>query len=133
MSIATTTLPASPSLKDRLTGLLDRIGSGQALTGFQEYYAPEVVMQENELPPTLGFTANLARERAFHAGVLRWRRFDVLATAIGEDVTMYECLMEFDLVGEVPVRVRQVAIARWRDGRIVHERFVYDTAPRTAA
>jgi hypothetical protein len=35
--------------------------------------------------------------------------------------------MDWIATDGTPVHVEQVVVAEWRDGRIVHERFYYDT------
>ena len=52
-------------LMELVTDLNSMILRGNALEAFEKYYAEDVVMQENELPPTIGKGANRERERDF--------------------------------------------------------------------
>lgn len=126
-----TTSTTAHDLATSLADLLRLVGEGRALDAFARYYADDVAMRENEQPPTIGFDRNLERERAFFASVRSVEEFTVLATGASDQHTFYECLFRWTGTDGKPHRLRQVAIARWRDGRIVDERFVYDTAAAT--
>src|SRR5688500_9176812 len=93
----TTTAPATTTRSDHptealtpataLASLLQAIAEGRVIEAFQRFYAEDVRMQENEQPPTVGFAANLARERAFIASVAEWQEFSVLASGAGGEHT----------------------------------------------
>ncbi len=123
-----TTTTASQDVAAHLENLLRLISTGKAHEAFHTYYAQDVVMGENEHPPTVGFTANLEREQAAWACIARFDEFTVLSSGAGGDHSFYESIGRWVDTEGRPHRIRQVAIARWRDGRIVDERFVYDTA-----
>ena len=53
MSASTTTLP----LQERLEDLFSYIRQGRILDALNEFYAEDTVMQENNLPPTVGYLA----------------------------------------------------------------------------
>jgi ketosteroid isomerase-like protein len=125
------TITANPSTKQdvaaHLADLLALLAQGKAHEAFTRYYADDVVMRENEHPPTVGFQANLTREQAMWATVARFDEFTVLAKGSSPEHSFYESISRYvDTVGK-PHRIRQVAIAHWRDGRIIDERFVYDS------
>jgi predicted secreted protein len=63
---------------------------GKAMEAFEKYYAEDVVMQENELPPTIGKDANGEREKEFFSKVVEFNGADVTAVAIGDGVMMVE-------------------------------------------
>ncbi len=126
--MATTAAPsATQDIAANLADLLALLAAGKATEAFAKYYAKDVVMGENEHPPTVGFQANLARERAAYATISRFDEFTVLAHGSGPDHSFYESISRYADNAGKPHRIRQVAIARWRDGRIVDERFVYDS------
>ena len=45
---------------------------------------------------------------------------------LGTRVTVYESVMDWVNTDGDDVHVEQVAVARWKDGKIVHERFYYN-------
>ncbi len=114
------------TLQDRLEDLFSYIRDGRILDAITEFYAEDAVMQENDQPGTVGREANLEREREFLSTVKEWQRFDVTAKGIGEGVTFYETVMDWEDMDGTPVHVEQVVVAKWQDGRIIHERFYHN-------
>ncbi|WP_447963820.1 nuclear transport factor 2 family protein [Nitrospira sp. Ecomares 2.1] len=121
MSTSTTIM-----LQDRLEDLFSYIREGRILDAITEFYAEDAVMQENALPPTVGRKANLKREKEFLSTVKEWKRFDVTAKGVGEDVTFYETVMDWVATDGTPVYVEQVVVAKWQDGQIIHERYYHN-------
>jgi ketosteroid isomerase-like protein len=112
-------------LKELVTDLNSMILQGNALEAFEKYYAEDVVMQENELPPTIGKDANREREKEFFSKVVEFRGADVKAVAIGDGVSMVEWFFDYTHKDWGRRTYHQVAVQRWKDGKIVHERFYY--------
>ena len=115
------------NLQQRLQGLLDHIRNGKIIEAMNEFYDKETVMQDNANQPTKGLAANIEREKQFMNGVKEWKGFNVVTSAAGDDVTFYECTMDFIATNGQPVHMEQVSAAKWKNGKIVHERFYYDT------
>ncbi len=110
---------------DRLHELFDHVRTDRIIEAMRAFYAEDAVMQENLSEPTRGREANIRREQAFIDSVAEWRGFEVTAAAGHGDVTFYESTLSFVPKGGAPVSLTQVAVQRWRDGRIVHERFYH--------
>ena len=122
MSVST-----SVNLNDRLTDLFAYIREGRIIDAMNEFYAEDVVMQENTEPPTAGRDANIEREKQFLAMVKEWKGFQVISQGSGQDVTFYETVMDWVATDGTPVHVEQVVVAKWQDGKIIHERFYHNT------
>ncbi len=114
------------NLQGRLEDLFAYIREGRILDAINEFYAEDAAMQENDQPPTVGRKAKFEREKQFISTVKEWRRFDVTAKGVGDDVTFYETVMDWVATDGTPVHVEQVVVAKWRDGRIIHERYYYN-------
>ncbi len=114
------------NLQGRLEDLFAYIREGRILDAINEFYAEDAAMQENDQPPTVGRKANFEREKQFISTVKEWRRFDVTAKGVGDDVTFYETVMDWVATDGTPVHVEQVVVSKWRDGRIIHERYYYN-------
>ncbi len=114
-------------LEDRLQELTRYIQYGRILEAMQEFYAGNVQMQENNNPPTVGLVANIEREKQFLSSIKEWKGFEVKAFGAGPNVTFYEAVLDWIGTDGKPVHLEQVSVANWRDGKIVHERFFYDT------
>jgi len=112
--------------QDRLHDLLTYIQAGRLLDAINEFYAEDVVMQENTQPPTVGRQTNLERERHFLSTVKEWRGFEVISQGAGNNVTFYETVMDWIGTDGTPVHVEQFVVAKWHDGKIVHERFYHN-------
>jgi ketosteroid isomerase-like protein len=105
--------------------LNDAVLSGKALEAFEELYADDIVMQENLEPEYRGKDFNRKREQEFFASVEAWHDGRVLASAVHGDVSFSEWIMDITLKGVGRVTMAQVAVRRWKDGKIVHERFYH--------
>jgi hypothetical protein len=115
------------NLQQRLNDLFGYIRQGKIIEAMSEFYDKDVKMQDNANPPTVGQATNIEREKQFLSGVKEWKGFNVTASAVGDDVTFYECSLDFIATSGQPVHMEQVVVARWKNGKIVQERFYYDT------
>jgi hypothetical protein len=118
---------STTNLQQRLADLFSYIRQGKIIEAMSEFYDKETVMQDNANPPTKGLAANIEREKQFMSGVKEWKGFNVTASAVGDNVTFYECNLDFIATSGQPVHMEQVVVAKWKNGKIVHERFYYDT------
>jgi len=115
------------NLQQRLQDLLNHIRQGKIIEAMNEFYDKDTVMQDNANPPTKGLAANIEREKQFMSGVKEWKGYTVTAKAAGDNVTFYESASDFITTSGQPVHLEQIAVARWKNGKILHERFYYDT------
>ena len=102
--------------------------SGQILEAFEKFFAEDCVMQENTAEPTVGKAANRQRELDFLGAVEQVHGVELGATAVGDGVTFSEWTFDMTMKGGTRKKLTQVAVRRWRDGQVVHERFYYDSA-----
>ncbi len=115
------------STRERVSGLIARVEKGDILGAITEFYDDSVSMQDNANPPTVGREANLERERAFFAGITV-RQHRALAAVVDGDLVVISWLLEFTGADGQRYRLDQVAHQTWRDGKIIRERFYYDSA-----
>ena len=118
------------NVRDRVNALVEYIKTGRILDAMTEFYAPDAQMQENANPPTVGLAANIEREKQFLSYVKVWKGFAVKALAVDGDVSFMETTIDFTGQDGAEVHMEQVSVARWKDGKIVHERFYYDSAKK---
>ena len=119
-------------LQQRLNDLFGYIGQGKIIEAINEFYDKDVKMQENAHPPTEGLAANIEREKQFMSNVKEWKGFNVTASGVGDGVTFYECALDFIAVSGQPVHMEQVVLAKWKNGKIVHERYYCDTGKQAS-
>ena len=115
------------NLQQRLNDLFGYIRQGKIIEAMNEFYDKDTMMQDNANPPTKGLAVNIEREKQFMSGVKEWKGFNVTASAVGDDVTFYECSLDFIATSGQPVHMEQAVVSKWKNGKIVHERFYYDT------
>jgi hypothetical protein len=115
----------SPDLAALERRLNEMILSGRGMEAFEEFYADDVVMQENFEPPCVGKNANREREQRFFASIEQFHGAECTHSAVGDGVTFSEWTMDVTLRDTGRMVLRQVARRLWRDGKVVHERFYY--------
>ncbi len=99
--------------------------TGKALEAFDELYAEDVVMQENSNEPFVGKALNRDREVKFFSSIAELHDLKLLGEAASGDVSFSEWLFDVTFQGGARYKLEQVAVRRWKDGKIVHERFYY--------
>lgn len=106
--------------------LNEMILQGKAMEAFDKFYADDVTMQENSDPPTLGKAANHEREMQFFGMVEHFYGAQLLAQAFAHDVGFAETATDLQFKGMPRMTMSQVAVRRWKDGKVVSERFYYN-------
>lgn len=114
------------TIQEKVQYLIAQIQGGNVLGGFDELYADDVVMRESQGAPRVGKAANRAHEQGFVGSVAAWHKADVKSVQVNEaaQTSAVEWDFEFTFAGQdQPTQLHQVAVQRWRDGRIVEEQF----------
>jgi len=120
------------SIKPQVLDLIQLVEAGQTLEAITKYYGADVAMQENTSPPTVGFAENYAREAAFF-GSLAAAKFTLVSVVTEGNRAVINWVFDYTTADGQRYRMDEIAIQTWRDGKIVHERFVYDTATLAVA
>ncbi len=98
---------------------------GKMLDAFEKHYADDVVMQEINMEPTVGKDANREREKKWLDGITDFRGAEVKNVAVGDNVSMVEWFMDYSHKEYGDVKMAQVAVQNWKDGKIVKEVFYH--------
>jgi ketosteroid isomerase-like protein len=106
--------------------LNEMVLTGKAMDAFEKFYAEDVVMQENSEDPRVGKDVNRKFEQEFFASVGEWHDGQLLASAINGDTSFSEWYMDISFKNGFRMKSTQVAVRKWKDGKIVHERFFYN-------
>jgi ketosteroid isomerase-like protein len=116
------------TLTERLRDFVALCEAGSTLDALERYYADDVVVFENHERARAGRTACLEYEKEALARAGEPARLRARAYAAHEQqgVTFVEWTIRF--VGEDgrPMRLEEVAVQRWSQGRISEERFYYE-------
>jgi ketosteroid isomerase-like protein len=113
--------------RDQVAKLVRYVEANRILDAIDELYADDVSMQDNLDPPVVGKAANRERERAFFGGVTVHQN-RALSIAVDGDQAVIHWLLEFTGGDGKRYRLDQLSHQDWQDGRIVKERFYYDSA-----
>lgn len=110
--------------------LNELILAGKAMDAFEKFYADGVEMIENFDAPCVGKDQNRVRELEFFGKVEKLNEMTLHSAAYDEKngVGFSEWTMSVVFKGGFPVVMRQVGVRRWKDGKVVHERFYYKPA-----
>ena len=100
--------------------------TGKALEGFEQFYADDVVMQENSEEPRVGKELNRKFEKEFFESLAEWHDGKLVASAINGDTSFSEWYMDVSFKNGFRYKAAQVAVRKWKNGKIVHERFFYN-------
>ncbi len=115
-----------PTIEELNKKLDEAVLAGKALEAFDELYDENVVMQENSDEPFVGKALNRQREIEFFDSVAEIHHAAVPASAVHGDVSFAEWTMDITFKNGYRTTLNQVAVRRWKDGKIVHDRFYYN-------
>lgn len=99
--------------------------AGQILEAFDQFYADDVVMQENHEAPRVGKPANRRHEEEFVNSLAAVHAGKVNHVIEGPGISVVDWFFDFEFKNGHRQAARQVAVQEWRDGKIVRERFYY--------
>jgi hypothetical protein len=113
------------TLKDKINELNKLVLEGKALEAFEKFYHDDVVMQENELTPTVGKEANRKREIEFFANITEFRSAEVKGVTIGTDLSTVIWSYDYTHKEWGKRKYTQASVQHWKDGKIIKEQFFY--------
>lgn len=116
------------SNRDAAQDLVHLVTNGKLLEAFDKYYADGVVMQENRKEPMIGKLANRAREEEFVRSIEAVHSMAAPEIVVDGDQVVIHWIGDVTLKGGFRITMDQLAQQTWQGGKIVRERFVYDTA-----
>jgi hypothetical protein len=105
--------------------LNDMILQGKILEAFEEFYAEDIVMEEDG-DERVGKETNREYEEQFVNALQEFHGADILSRAVDEDnnVTLSEWHNDMTLEGAGRVEQQQVSVRTWNeDGQITNEKF----------
>lgn len=114
-------------IENNLKDLNAMVINGQALEAFEKYYHEDVVMQENEALPTVSKAANRAREIEFFNNIISFRSAVVEGLAVGDAISYVSWAYDYTHKEWGVRNYRQVSVQQWKDGKIIHEKFIYNS------
>jgi hypothetical protein len=113
-------------LRTNVDQLNQMILEGKTLEAFEKFYADDVVMQDNDYPVRVGKDVNRQYEETFVNGLTEFRGAKVINTIISDDVAAIEWWLDFTHKDFGTRNYTQLAVQRWKNGKIVEEKFYYN-------
>jgi hypothetical protein len=115
------------TLKENVTALNNMILEGKILDAFDQFYADNVTMQENENPATIGKAACKVNEEAFVNGITAFRNATVKNILVSDNITATEWQFDFTHKDWGVRNYTQLSVQRWNnEGKIINEHFYYN-------
>jgi hypothetical protein len=114
------------NLKELVSELNQMILEGKILEAFDKFYADDIVMQDNNYPQRVGKTENRTYEEAFVNGIIEFRGAKVENILVSDGIAVVEWWFDYTHKDYGIRNYKQVAVQRWKDGKIVEEKFYYN-------
>lgn len=113
-------------LRTNVDQLNQMILEGKILDAFDKFYADDVVMQDNNYPAREGKAINRQYEEAFVNGLTEFRGAKVVNTVYSDDLAVTEWWFDYTHKDYGVRNYNQLAVQRWKNGKIVEEKFYYN-------
>ena len=113
------------AIENALHDLNAMVLEGKMLDAFEKYYHEDVAMQENHLPPTFSKNANRVRELEFLGNITEFRGAEVKSIAVGDNISYVTWNYDYTHKEWGVRQYAQVSVQQWKDGKIIHEQFIY--------
>jgi hypothetical protein len=97
---------------------------GKSTDAFLKFYDENVVSQENDEPERRGRDAWMRTRQEMEKQIKKFEA-RVLAHAANADTSFSEWDYNIELEGMGAMKIAQVAVRRWKDGKVIRERFYH--------
>ena len=114
------------NLKPLVDDLNARIFAGDILGAFEMYYADDVVMQDNNFPVRTGKEECRKFEQDFVSKLTAFRGAQLHNVLISDGIVINEWEFDYTHSEWGDRKYKQVSVQRWKDGKIVEEKFYYN-------
>ncbi len=93
---------------------------------YEQFYDENVIVQENSQPLRVGRAISIERQHRMNANVKEVHDFKIGAVLVDGDRSVIEMQLEITIVDGYRIRIEELGLQTWRNGRIIHERYFYD-------
>jgi ketosteroid isomerase-like protein len=113
---------------ERAQTIYKMIGEGKMLEAFEQFYHEDVVMIEATGEKREGKDTNREFEKNWAAGIQEMHGGGAKAITSNEEagVTMVEAWSDMTFKDGNRMKMEEVAVQKWEDDKIIHERFYYN-------
>ena len=113
------------SINTQVQAVIDGIKAGKILETFDAYYANDVIMSENLTDERVGKAVNREYEIKFLENVHEFHGAQVGRVIVDGDHAAVEWAFDFTFQDGNRVKMQQVAVQTWKDGKIIREDFYH--------
>ena len=113
------------SIKNHVQAVIDGVLTGKVLETFDNYYADDVVMSENKTDERVGKVVNREYEIQFLDNVQEFHGAQVGRVIVDGDNAAVEWSFDITFKDGNRVKMQQVAVQSWKDGKIIREDFYH--------
>jgi hypothetical protein len=123
------------NLRDRVQELLEFQKTNPTVEEiYERFYDENVVVQENLNPPRVGRAISIDRQKRMNANVQEIHEVKIGAVLVDntgeanplDGRSAIELHLELTTVDGYRIRIEELGLQTWKDGRIIHERYFYD-------
>ena len=90
------------SIKPHVLDLIRLVEDGKMLDAITKYYDENIAMQENTLPPVVGFATNYEREASFYGSLLALK-FTLVSVVVEGDRAVINWVFDYTTADGKPV------------------------------
>ena len=128
LTIITNSKKNNMSYYDKAKDIYDMMAQGKMLDAFNKYYHKDVVMVEASGETRKGKAANLKFQEDFMGMIkdVHGSGIKVITADEKKAITMVESWMDVTMKDGKRSTMEEVAVQKWEDGQIIHERFYYN-------
>ncbi len=119
------------TVRENVNNLIRLVERSKFLEAIQEFYAPDATMQENNEPHRQGLAKLLEHERQVMARFKEIHVSRAESVLVDGNLAAINWTFEYTIQDGRRLRLEEMAFQVWQDGKIVRERFFYDTAQRS--
>jgi len=116
------------SCLENASELQKMIGQGQMMEAFEKFYADDVVVVEANGETRKGKDSQRQAIKEWQGTITEMHGGGVGAITSNEDtgVSCVESWVDVSMKDGNRIKMEEVAVQKWKDGQIVHERFYYN-------
>ncbi len=123
------------TLRERVQELLEFFKTNPPVRAiYERFYAENVVVQENMQPPRVGREMSIDRQEQMNANVKELHDFKLGAVLVDgfdeahpmDGRSVVEMQIELTTLDGHRIRIEELGLQTWKDGKIIHERYFYD-------
>ena len=116
------------SYYDKAKDIYDMLAHRKMLDAFDKYYHKDVVVVEATGETRKGKAANLKFQEDFMGMIkdVHGSGINAITSNEKEATTMVESWMDVTMKDGKRSKMEEVAVQKWKDGQIIHERFYYN-------